>query len=195
MAHDRRSAKTRPGPTQGLREAAKLQFPRTEETKQRLIESAMRNGRSLSEEIEFRINRDFGWEATKSDIEVMKRQALAWADASRAQAIRAAGLQILREITGKPTRVIVDLETLLAEADGIMRGLRPGFLDENAAPAVSEPHTMTQEEWDQATAKLAEIRRTFQEAQELAAAEDAAAEEAARQSGKGARRVVARIFA
>src|SRR4051812_2127946 len=58
-------------------------FRVTEETRQRLIESATRAGRSLSEEIEFRLGRDFGWEATQNDIEEIKRRAVAWEDASR----------------------------------------------------------------------------------------------------------------
>ena len=117
-------------------------FRVTEETKQRLIDSATRNGRSLSEEIEFRVNRDLGWEATKQDIEEIKREALVWADAGRVKAIREAGVQILREIEGTPKRVILDLETLLAEADGIARGYRAGFepaTEEDAAEEAPPP--------------------------------------------------------
>lgn len=159
-------------------------FRVTEETKQRLIESATQAGRSLSEEIEFRINRDFGWEATKSDIEQIKRDAVMWADTSRANAIRAAGLQILREIDGRPTRAIVDLETLLAEADGISRGLRAGFFDDSAPPAVSEPRPMTPEEYDRLLATLAEIRRDTEAAQERTRTADKAAEAAAGKTKK-----------
>jgi len=154
-------------------------FRVTEETRQRLIESATQAGRSLSEEIEFRINRDLGWEATKNDIEEMKRRAVAWEDASRVKAIRAAGLQILREIEGQPTRAIVDLETLFAEADGIVRGLRSGFTDKDAPPAVSETHPMTKEEADRALAELDKIRRQIEAAQERMAAEDRLDAEAA----------------
>src|SRR5262245_44608494 len=96
-------------------------FRITEEMRQRLIESALENGRSLSEEIEFCLTSHFSWKATKQDIMKMLAEAAAQRSAARALAIRAAGLQILREIEGKPTRVIVDLETLLAEADGIQR--------------------------------------------------------------------------
>ena len=147
-------------------------FRVTEETKRRLIESATQAGRSLSEEIEFRINRDFGWEATQGDIEEMKRRALAWEDASRVKAIRAAGLQILREIEGQPTRAIVDIETLLAEADGIAHGLRSGFVDAKAPPPVSVPRPMTKEEADRALAQIDEIRRQIEAAREQMAAED-----------------------
>ena len=41
-------------------------FRITNETKQRVIESAMQNGRSLSEEIEFRVNRDLDRETVTS---------------------------------------------------------------------------------------------------------------------------------
>ncbi len=37
-------------------------FRLTEEMRQRLIDSATASGRSLSEEIEFRLNRDLQWE-------------------------------------------------------------------------------------------------------------------------------------
>jgi hypothetical protein len=138
------------------------------ELRDKLEAAAAFHGRSVSEEIEFCLG-------LYQDIEEAKRQALAWSDTSRANAIRAAGLQILREIDGKPTRAIVDLETLLAEADGIARGLRSGFEDPKAPPAVSEPHPMTQEEWDQGTAKLAEIKRRIDEAQARTRAADEAA--------------------
>ena len=151
-------------------------FRLSEEVRQHVIESAARTGRSLSEELEFRVSRDIGWEATKSDIEEMKRRAGLWEDESRVKAIRAAGLAILRDIEGRPTRVIVDLETLLAEADGIARGLRSGFIDPKAPPTVSEPRPMTKEEFDRLLAQLDEIRRSIEAAQERMAAEDAAAE-------------------
>jgi hypothetical protein len=151
-------------------------FRITDDTKARLIENAARNGRSLSEEIEHCLSRYHDIEEAYHDIQEARRQAVAWANTSRAQAIRAAGLQILREIDGKPTRATVDLETLLAEADGMARGLRDGFIDDNAT-AVSPPHAMTQEEWDQGTAKLAEIKRELDEAHERTRAADKAADE------------------
>ena len=150
-------------------------FRLTDAIRQRLVDSALQAGRSLSEEIEFRIGRDFGWEATKQDIEEMKRRAALWEDASRVKAIRAAGLTILREIEGRPTRVIVDLETLLAEADGLMRGLRSGWVDPKAPPTASESRPMTKEEADRVLAQIDEIKRSIETARERMAAEDAAA--------------------
>jgi hypothetical protein len=149
-------------------------FRLTDEKRQLLIESSLKNGRSLSEEIEFRLGRDFGWEATQNDIEEIKRRAVAWEDASRVKAIRAAGLTILREIDGRPTRAVVDIETLLAEADGIAHGLRPGFVDAKAPPAVSVSRPMTAEEADRVLAQMDEIRRELDAARERMAAEDAA---------------------
>ena len=147
-------------------------FRLSEEVRQHLIESAARTGRSLSEELEFRVTRDIGWESAKHDIEELKRRAGLWEDASRVKAIRAAGLTILREIEGRPTRVILDLETLLAEADGLVHGLRSGFIDEKAPPAVSEPRPMTKEEADRVLAQIDEIKRQIEAARERMAAED-----------------------
>jgi hypothetical protein len=47
------------------------------------------------------------------------RDAHAARSAARVEALRKAGYQIIREIDGTPRRVIVDLDTLLAEADGV----------------------------------------------------------------------------
>jgi hypothetical protein len=137
--------------------------------------TALTDGGINEAEIEFRIGRDFGWEATKQSIEEIERRAASWEDASRVKAIRAAGLTILREIEGRPTRVIVDLETLLAEADGIVRGLRSGFIDDKAPPKVSERRPMTKEEADRVMAQIDEIKRRLDAARERMAAEDAAA--------------------
>ena len=112
---------------------------------------------------EHRLLRDFGWEATKADIDEMKARAAAWENSARIGAIRAAGLQILREISGKPTRVIIDLETLLAEADGLARGLRPGFFDK-PLPAREEPRPMTPEEAQRALEEIEKIKRMLEAA-------------------------------
>ena len=162
------SAKKKVGrPSKGKR--GTFTFRVSAELREKLEASAVFHARSVSEEIEFCLG-------LYQDIEKANREARAWADTSRANAIRAAGLQILREIDGRPTRVIVDLETLLAEADGIARGLRSGFVDDNARPAVSVPHPMTQEEWDRNLAKFDEIKRSIQEAQDQTRAADKAAE-------------------
>jgi hypothetical protein len=125
--------------TQGRGRPAKpgkttFNFRISADLRQMLVAAAAKSGLSLTEEAELRLKRDFAWEAAKGDIEELKRQALVWADAARVKAIREAGVQILREIDGNPKRVILDLETLLAEADGIARGLRSGFEPE-APPA------------------------------------------------------------
>jgi hypothetical protein len=136
-------------------------FRLTDEMREVLVESAAKAGRSLSEEIEFRLNRDFGWEASKIDLDEMKKRAAAWEDAARVKAIRAAGLQILREIEGRPTRVIVDLETLLAEADGLARGIRSGFFEGEAPPPVPQPRRMTIDEEQRLLEEIEQLKRSI----------------------------------
>ena len=139
-------------------------FRMSEDLRQMLVTSAEKSGLSLTEEAELRLRRDFGWEASKQDIEEIKRRVLASQDANYASALRAAGLQILREIEGRPTRVIVDLETLLAEADGIARGLRAGWVDPKAPPTISPLRTMTEEDDGRALAKIDELKRSVEAA-------------------------------
>jgi TraY domain len=147
-------------------------FRITPDMRERLIAAVKQSGRSLSEEVEFRLNRDLNWEQTKGDIHQMFAEATAIRSAAHVQALRAAGLMILRDIEGRPTRVVVDLETLLAEADGIARGLRSGFFAGESPPALEPPPPMTNEEAQRA---LEEIRRTIDEAVEKTRAADAAA--------------------
>lgn len=154
---------------------ANFSFRITEETKKRLIDSALKAGRSLSEEVELRINRDFGWEDTKSNIEKMYAEAAATRDAAHVAAIRAAGLAILRDIDGRPTRVIVDLQTVLAEADGLARGLRSGFF-QGEAPPVEPTRRMTAEEEQRLLRELDQLREQLKAAQERTAQADAAAD-------------------
>jgi len=146
-----------------------LTFRTRDELRERLEKAAAASGRSVSEEIEYRLNRDFGWEATKGDITEMLAQARAQQSAARVHALRAAGLQILREIEGRPTRVIVDLETLLAKADGIERGLRGGFFEKappvppRAAPRrTAEEERELQRTWEDVMRKIDEaVARTL----------------------------------
>jgi hypothetical protein len=91
-----------------------------------LRKTAAKSNRSLSDEIEYRLNRDFAWEAAKGDIDKMLAEAKAARNAAHIQALRAAGFQVVREAGGKIT-VNVSPELLLAEADGI---LRSGFVAE-----------------------------------------------------------------
>ena len=158
-------------------------FRVTEETRQRLIDSAMQAGRSMSEEIEFRINRDFGWEATKADIDQLKCDAMVWRNADRLNVLRLVGYQILRETDGRPTRVVVDLQSLLAEADGIARGLRSGF-DDDTTPASPPSAERTADEERHMLQELEQLKRKVDEAIERTRAAD----EAASQSGKVARK-------
>jgi hypothetical protein len=92
----------------------------------RLRKTAAKSERSLSDEIEYRLEQSFDWEATKGGIDKMLAEARAAHDAANIQAIRKAGFQIVREAGGKVT-VNVSPELLLAEADGIRRS---GFVAE-----------------------------------------------------------------
>jgi len=150
-------------------------FRLSEQLHERLTDCAAGAGRSLSEELEMRITRDFSWEDSKVDIERMKVQAAAALDTARVQAIRAAGLAILRDIDGRPTRVVVDLETILAESDGVARGLRSGFVEDTTPAPTSETRPMTAEEAQRLLEELELTRRKIDEAIERTRAADAAA--------------------
>jgi hypothetical protein len=141
-----------------------LTFRVRDQLRERLEKAAAANDRSISEEIEHRLNRDFGWEATKSDIDEMLAQARAERSTARVYALRAAGLQILREIEGRPTRVVIDLETLLAEADGIARGLRSGFVDDKAPSPPAAPRPRTAEKEKRLLDELENLKRMIQAA-------------------------------
>jgi hypothetical protein len=140
-------------------------FRITEKMRERLIAAVKESGRSISEEIEFRLTRDLSWEETKGDIHAMLAEASAIKSAARVAAIRAAAIQILREIDGRPTRVIIDLETLLAEADGIARGLRPGFVPQDDPVAAQKPDANRQE----ASRRDAEAMREYEELRRMVA--------------------------
>jgi hypothetical protein len=142
----------------------------------RLSESAAEAGRSLTEEAEFRLARDLAEDIDqmRRDIERLRQDAAKWAEAARIQAIRAAGLQILREVEGRPTRVIVDLATMLAEADGLARGLRPGFFDDKAPPPAREiGRPATAEETERALRVIEEIKQRLEAAREKQRVADA----------------------
>jgi hypothetical protein len=148
-----------------------LTFRVRDQLRERLEQAAQANQRSVSEEIEHRLNRDFAWEAANGDIAQLLAQARAERSTARVHALRAAGLQILREIEARPTRVIIDIETLLAEADGIARGLRSGFSAENA-PAAQEPGPMTAEQEQRLLQKFEELKQMIQAATEKTSAAD-----------------------
>jgi hypothetical protein len=154
-------------------------FRMSEELRKLLVASAEKSGLSLTEEAELRLKRDFAWEATKQDIEQMKRDAIKWRDADHLNVLRLVGYQILRETDGRPARLVVDLQSLLAEADGIARGLRSGFVDDNA-PGSSPSAGRTADEERRLLEELEQIKRRIDEATERTRAAD----EAAKKSGK-----------
>ena len=55
---------------------------------------------SLTEEAELRLKRDFAWEATKQDIDQMRRDATAWRDADHLNVLRLVGYQFCARLTG-----------------------------------------------------------------------------------------------
>jgi hypothetical protein len=133
MAMAAKKAKRKPGPPAryGYRPTLtiRLQEPLYEDNKA----AALAHGKSLSEEIEDRLQTVADLETAKRQLEDMRenttkmhamaasvlRDAHAARSAARVEALRKAGYQIIREIDGTPRRVIVDLDTLLAEADGV----------------------------------------------------------------------------
>jgi|SRR6516225_723006 hypothetical protein len=169
-----KKGRRKPGPPARYGRRPTLTIRLQEPLYRTIKKSAAQHGKSLSEEIEDRLGRDAAWEETKADINKMKAEAAAQLDAARVHAYRAAGLQILREIEGRPTRVVIDLETLLAEADGIARGLRSGFFD-GSPPTIEPPRPRTAEEDQRLMEELKAIERRLEEAQERTRAADAAA--------------------
>jgi hypothetical protein len=170
-----KKVRLKPGPPARYGRRPTLTIRLQEPLYRTIKKSAAQHGKSLSEEIEDRLGRDAGWEETKADINKMKAEAAAQLDAARVHAYRAAGLQILREIEGRPTRVVIDLETLLAEADGIARGLRSGFEDKNHPPAIEPPRPMTAEESQRLMEEIEAIKRRLEAAMEKTRSADAAA--------------------
>jgi len=135
--HDQSQQKRPPGRPPKYAGEGKRQnfsFRITPAVRERLIAAVRESGRSLSEEIEFRIGRDLNWEKTKGDIDKMLAEATAIRSDAYVHALRAAALLILRDIEARPRRVVIDLDTLLAEADGVMRALRSGFVDDREQP-------------------------------------------------------------
>jgi hypothetical protein len=93
----------------------------TKSAYQELSKAAEKNGRSVSEEVEFRVH-EF------AETPNMRAEAKAQLDANRIQAIRQAGFQIVREAGGNVT-VSMSPALLMTEAEGFLRyqaGLRQG---------------------------------------------------------------------
>jgi hypothetical protein len=91
-----------------------------------LAKAAKSKGYSLSEEIEARLSQWADVPRLLAEAKAARDAAKAAVDTARIQAIRQAGLQIVRDAGGKVT-VNVSPELLAAEADGI---LRSGFVAE-----------------------------------------------------------------
>jgi TraY domain len=95
-----------------------LTFRVRDSMKADLEAAAQKSGRSVSEEIEFRLAQSFVREGYVEEAKAVR-------DTHRIQAIREAGFRIVRERGTGNTMVQLSAELLLAEADGI---LRSGFV-------------------------------------------------------------------
>jgi hypothetical protein len=171
----------------------RLQIPLYE----RIKEAAAAHGKSLSEEIEDRLGLLMDTEFAQRDLEQTRRiaakehamaagllanaaaertAARAERTAARVQLVRAAGLVVLREAEGRPSRVVVEFETLMAEADGIARALRSGFVDPENPPR-DEVRKLTAEEEQRLLAELDEVRRKLDASVAATLAADKAADD------------------
>ena len=168
----RKKIKRKPGPPARYGYRPTLTIRLQEPLYRTIKKSAAEHGKSISEEIEDRLGTIADLETARAEVTKMLAEAKAILDADRVQALRVAGLVILREIEGRPTRVIVDLETLFAEAGGVARAMRSGFFPGESPPALEAPRPMTAEEVARATE---EIKRTIDEAVARTRDADAAA--------------------
>jgi hypothetical protein len=118
----RKKIKRKPGPPARYGRRPTLTIRLQEPLYRTIKKSAAEHGKSISEEIEGRL------EMTKAAL-----------DAAFIQAIRAAGWQIVREAGGKVT-VNMSPELLLAEADGILRSgfIAPEDVDKSPLEIVAE---------------------------------------------------------
>jgi hypothetical protein len=162
----RKKIKRKPGPPARYGYRPTLTIRLQEPLYRTIKKTAAEHGKSISEEIEDRLGTIADSETARAEMTKMLAEAKAVLDAARVQALRVAGLMILREIEGRPTRVIVDLETLLAEADGVARAMRSGFFPGESPPAIEAPRPMTAEEAARASE---EIKRTIDEVRTRAA--------------------------
>ena len=116
-----------------------LTFRVVDDLKARLEAAVAVSGRSLSEEIAFRLNRDFNAEATKGEIERDRAKIKALTEATRIAALRKAGHLITREAGG--VTVTVSPEMIEAYASGIVAE-DPAFIDK--LPPVADEATRKQ---------------------------------------------------
>jgi hypothetical protein len=144
-----KKTKRKPGPPARYGYRPTLTIRLTEPVYEAIKAAAATHGKSLSEEIEDRLQtisdleaaqRQLEWtcqeagEIRRAAIEMQDvarsliREANAARTAARVQAYRDAGFRILREIEGEPMRVIISTETLDAEA-----GVTQGFISDEAA--------------------------------------------------------------
>jgi hypothetical protein len=142
----------RPPKYAGQGKRQNFSFRITPALRQRLIESVKQSGRSLSEEIEHRLFRDL-----LDDIDQTRADTRRVLSSAYVQALRLAGFSLLRDVEGQPTRVIIDVGMLHAEADGI---LRSAFTAQEQAPR-QQSRPMTAEEGERLAKEIEEIKATL----------------------------------
>jgi hypothetical protein len=184
-------AKRKPGPPARYGRRPTLTVRLQEPLYRAIKQSAAAHGKSLSEEIEDRLGTCLDLETASRQLEQMRastdkmhamaasvlRDAATVRSTERVLALKLAGYQILRETEGRPTRLVVDFETLVSEADGIARGLRSGFVDDKTSPVLKPLRPMTVEEEQRLLAEIEKIKQTLKAAVEETLAADAAAAE------------------
>jgi hypothetical protein len=142
-----------------------LTFRARDQLRADLEKAAAAAQRSVSEEIEYRLNawahidqRRAEAEQRLAEARQFVREANAIRAAAHVQAIRDAGFSILREIEGSPSRVIITTERLLAESGSAF------IPEECAAPPQKSP--------EQTEAEIAEVRRMAADATKPPPADD-----------------------
>jgi hypothetical protein len=127
MAMRKAKKRRKPGPAARYGYRPTLTIRLTEPVYKAIKTAAGKHGKSLSEQIEDTLTRLGEIDALYEDARKALREANEIRSASKVQAYRDAGFRILREVEGRPTRVIVTTELLDAEA-----GVTEGFIEDPA---------------------------------------------------------------
>lgn len=131
-------------------------FRMAKDLRQVLSENAEKSGRSMTEEAEILMQHGLQWQAARQELEQLKRDALKWRDAEFLNVLRLVGYQILRETDGRPTRLVVDIQSLLAEANGLAHGLDSFIRPSSAKVRTAEEERLLLEDLKQSRRDLDE---------------------------------------
>jgi hypothetical protein len=170
-----KKAKRKPGPPARYGRRHVLTIRAQQHVYRAIQRAATAHGKSLSEEIEDRLETGLDLETARHQLEQMreattKMHAMAASvlsdaaeerSAARVMALRLTGFELLRSVEGKPTRITVDVGLLRSETDSF---LRSGFLPNPAAeqlPPRQEPQAMTAEENERLLREIELLRATI----------------------------------